>query len=285
MDRSPAYSRVSLEESVQAAREWKQGPGRSLTNCVFLKQTLAEYAAQDRLFCRRGEDSLLFLGDEGAYFQVFYYLREDGAFPVFPHDKPLVVNELDRNGEQLPHIRRIEEKLRTVGFELESRNLYMGIDLRRHEDALRRLYAENEDGLRRQGFRFAVPEGEEQREQVRRLWREHLKPTDIPFAHYAAPNGGGELCCVTDASGTVCAVIWWDSRKKTSEWRHIVTHPAYLRRGLALALLSRWAVAALDAGCTEGYSWCEERNLASIRLQEKLGSRFNGKRSLQYLLP
>ena len=284
MDGISLIEPISLEESIQKAKQAKAEFGHSLTNCYFPRQALAAYADDGRLFFHRSQDALLFLGDEGKYYQVFYFLRAGSTLPTPAHDKALVVNELDADGKQLLNLRQAEQALILARFRLESRNLCLWINLRENETRLREALAENETRLARKGFRFAPAETEEQREQVRKLWSGHLKPTDIPLSHYDFDNSGRVLCIV-DEAGMVCCVIWWDESKRTSEWRHIVTHPAFLHQGLAFALLCKWAVCALDAGCSDGYSWCEEHNRASFSLQEKLGSRYSGKQSLQYVLP
>lgn len=279
------FKTIGLEESVCSARDAKKRLEHTLTNCLFPKQALGGYAAEGRLFFYRDDNALLFPGDEGAYYQVYYFLRAGTVFPSLPHDKALVINELDANGKQLPYLRQIEQLLFPAGFRLESRNLCMWISLAEHESRLRSELIENENRLSQKGLRFSPVETERQHEQVLELWTEHLKPTDIPLSHFDYRSHGGQVLCIADKAGTVCSVIWWAGSNKVSEWRHIVTDPAFLHRGLAYSLLCKWAVSALDAGYANGYSWCEEHNKASFSLQEKLGSRFLGRQSLQYLLP
>lgn len=283
MEVSP-FEPIGAEESLEKIREAKQDFGRTQTNCFFPRQALTAYAADKRLRFYHSRDALLFLGEEGDYAQVYYFLRQGSVFPTVLHEKPLVVTELDANGKQSAHIREAEAALLPAGFHLESRNLCLWIDLKSQEQRLRAELAEAEERLARRGYRYASGEEEAQREQILRLWREHLKPTDIPFSHYDYRRNG-RLVCLVDEAGTVCSVIWWEGSKKASEWRHLVTNPAFLHQGLAYTLVNKWAVCALDEGYLSGFSWCEEHNRASYLLQEKLGSRYLGGQSLQYLLP
>ncbi len=276
------YSRINLEKSLSAIRQQaKEATSPVQTNCLFPQKTLNEYAIFDRLQYMQNDSGLIFLGDEGSYYQLYYFLHGETDFPVFPHDKPLVVNELDAGGRRKQYIIEIEKRLFEAGFSLESNNLYLANDLKGNESRLRQIYLQSEEHLQKLGLFFSVPKAIREQDQIARLWREHLKPTDIPWQHWQFSSG--ETHCIFDMDGTVCAVIWWTCFGKTSEWRHIVTHPNHLRQGLAFALLSKWAVTALDSGCMNGFSWCEEHNIASLALQSKIGSNYSGRYCRQYI--
>lgn len=255
------------------------------TNCLMADGALGAYAAEGRLLCARTDEAAVFLADEGAYYQAYYYLRPGGALPALHPDKCAVIAEPDIRGRRAEYIRRMEPAFLAAGFGFECRNIQLELDLTANEDALRAAARESAEALKAGGYTLAAAPDAAQTEQTARLWRAHLKPTDVPLDHYAPGAGGGDVLCAVDGSGDVAAAMWRHHEGRASQWRHIVTHPAHRREGLALALLHAWALDALEHGCAVGWTWADERNTASLRLQQKLGSRPNGRSSTLFILP
>ena len=115
--------------------------------------------------------------------------------------------------------------------------------------------------------------------QVKTLWEDSLKDTDIPLAHYRS----GKIITINDGA-LVIGAAWYKIENQRSEWRHIVVKDNYRRQGIANCLLFFYLNSLVNKEIKSSITWINKNNKASIAFHKKTGFIKNNRISVQYVL-
>ena len=257
----------------------KQRLGVVDTNCMLMTGDMVRYIEEGRLFTETFDDGMIVRIDEGVRDNIYYYLRPGAQLPCLRRDKCVLIEEMDNRGSRSAYLAGFEPRLTDAGFALSRLNLQVERTLSKEHAA-----SGAEAQLRDSGFSLARPSGGEVPGDVLALWEAHLDPLDIPQDHLILHAGESIVNVIDDSTGALAATIWWKHSGRSSECRHIVTSPAYLRRGLAGMLLNLWFDDAACHGVSRLLTWINEANVPSLSLFTRYGFAQNGRISRQYLL-
>ena len=107
-----------------------------------------------------------------------------------------------------------------------------------------------------------------------------LEGLECPLIHRPEPDGLDEtdVCAVVVKSGEICACAGVNDLSDDDLYEIFVeTAVPYRGHGYGTAAVAALARRLIDIGCTVGYR-CAETNRASLRIAEKLGMTYTGKR-------
>lgn len=268
-----------LEDYKTLLKENRQRIGKVQSNCMLMAGDMARYIEEGRLFYDTLEEGLIIRIDEGIRENLYYFLRPDAPFPVLERGKSLLIEELDNRGTRKAELEGLEARIFAAGFERSRVNVQVE---RMMSDALVSREA-IEAQLYERGFMLETCTEGRVPAAVEALWRAHLNALDIPQDHLVLREGD-VITNVMRKQGELAATIWWRHSGRSSECRHVVTAPNYLRRALASALVRLWMSDACSHGANRMTTWINESNMRSLALFEKHGFAQNGRVSRQYLL-
>lgn len=269
-----------INEYKALLRANKQRLGTVNTNCMLMTCDMARYIEEGRLFADVFEDGLLVWIDEGIRNNLYYFLRPGAQLPDLRGSKSVLIEEMDRSGSRSAYFSEFEPRLFSAGFSLNRLNLQVERTLTESPESSGVIEAQ----LHADGFSLNRCVSGNVPGDVFALWKAHLDPLDIPQDHLVLHTGESILNLIDRSTGCIAATIWWHHSGRSSECRHIVTNPHFLRQGLAGALLSLWFEDAAHAGATRLLTWINEANVPSLSLFRKHGFSENGRTSRQYLL-
>jgi len=277
---------ASVEQLDNMRKQYKERLGGLDTNCYSGITSLADSIEAERVAVSLTEQGLLVFVDEGSYERLFYYLRKQNTdcFPRVSAAKPTVLEELDSSGRRGAYIELLGERLAASGWRMLARNLQVSSALDGRRTEIEASFQASKEGIMSQGLRLGLGTRENS-DEVIHLWKQYLRPSDIPRIHLAfAEDENQRVICAINDQGAVCGVNWWSYRGLTCEVRHTVTHPDYLHRGIAYSLLMASLYAACQDGCAQATTFIDQENSKSLHLYEKAGITVNGRTSTQFLL-
>ena len=276
----------SLDVFEETRKRAKANLGKLDTNCYMGAAALAEPVSSKRASIQEFEQGFLVFIDEGAYDRLFYFLQhgQDAPFPALCVDKPVVLEELDSNDRRQAEIADLGERLAAQGWKLYARNLQVAAKLQEEAEKIREASAAALAKVAANGIGLCPPD-ERLATDIVRLWKDHLRTTDVPGQHFSFLDDPEQhVVCAVDANGVLCGVNWWEYRNRTCEIRHTVTHPDYLHRGIAFAMLTHSLTTACEHGCEQAITYIDDENVKSLGLYAKAGITPNGRTSTQFIL-
>ena len=263
----------------------KNNIGKPDTNCLFPGTVVKDGIRQEILYYRVFPEGLVLFLDEGNLYRVYYFLDSSKPIPDLSCGKTLLIEELDNNNRREEYLNSFAEKLTRSGFYLESRNIQFEINLAEKQQWIRDEYARALHRIESNGFSFTVQPDHEQAEQVLEIWKNNLKPTDVPLSHTRFETDDEQsVVCVVDRDGRVCGTLWWINRGNYCEIRHIVTHPDHYRKGISNFTMLYSFMRASENGSKIVISYMDVHNENSILMHKRAGMTQNGKVSLQFIL-
>ena len=255
------------------------------TNCLFPGSVVKDSIQQNHLYYREFPEGFILYIDEGNLYRIYYFLDSSKPVPELRCEKDLLLEELDFKNRREEYLSYFTDKILKSGFYLESRNIQFEINLAEQKEWIQAEYKKAGERLENNGLTSATELNPKQIEQVLELWRDHLKPTDVPVSHTEfASDDNQSVVCVLNKDGSVCGTLWWVDRGNYCEVRHIVTHPDYYRMGISNFTMLYSFVKAMERGSKFVISYTDIHNEKSIGMHKHAGMAENGKISLQFLL-
>ncbi len=272
---------LSLQEYQSLLNSNKQAHGAVDTNCFLMSSSFAPYVDAGRLYYEQYDQGVVVYIDEGDYYNLYYYLEKDAAFPKIHQEKPILIEEIDSRGTREAYLQELEPRLQTAGFSLYRVNEQFEKKLSAEdpEPAYRKML----DALQVQHLSITRCTDKAMAAEVIRLWESELELSDVPAAHRQFLEKGDTVYCIVNEKGQVVSTYWWArAGRRAYEARHIVTHPEYLRKGLGKTLMLACFMDVKAQGVDTIITWISDQNTRSIALHEKMGFRKNGRHSRQY---
>ena len=242
----------------------------------FNKNIFEKYISDQRLYYEENEHGLSFFVDEDLYYDLFYIIEKSFPLSVKRKNKALLINENQLLKENIT----FNNLYLNSGFEIGAVNHQLAINIESEKDPILRKHAETQDFLIEHDY--TVSENlHEYDEEVKKLWTENLKKTDVPYDHYRE----GNILLLLDENKNLLAAAWYQSNNgRDSEWRHIVVDEPYRGKGLSNVLACHWLHQCLESQIKRGLTWVEENNLVSMKAHEKIGFTENKRLSIQYIM-
>lgn len=270
----------SLEEYKAIIKDNKTKHKHIDTNSFLMKKDIEEMIEAGSFYVEAYSSGIAFFSDEGTYYKCYYHVESEMEFPLMLPDKPVVIDELDKEGRRSAHISRSEVKFHQKGFSYYRTN-------RQYEKALcSRTSAEKElSGAFHMVFVTASKDERQMdcMQQSVMLWDQNLELADIEKSHRTLKEGSG-IVCITSPDKRVVSTEWFHNEGGRSEGRHTVTDPEFRGCGFAKALLYEWCSRAYEAGMKKAVTWIAEDNARSVRLHKSVGFMETGTVCRQYIL-
>lgn len=242
----------------------------------FNKNIFEKYIDNQRLFCEEDAQGLYFYVDEDFFYDLYYIIEKGSFLSTGRKKKALLINE----NQLLKDCISFNELYLNSGFEVAAVNHQLTIDIESEKDRVLRKYEETQKLLNE--YVCTVAENRhEYDEEVRRLWMENLKKTDVPYEHYTE----GNTLLLLDQNEKLLAAAWYvSSNGRDSEWRHIVVDQPYRGKGLSSILAYHWLHLCAENQIKRGLTWVDEDNIVSMKAHEKIGFIPNKRLSIQYIM-
>lgn len=274
---------TDISEYRAAIQSVKNRFGTCESNCFCMSDSIRSFIVEDRFYMQEYKHGTAFFIDEGAYYCLYYFRKSGAKLDDFRQEKPVVIEESNRNGARDTYLASFEPLLMEAGFRLFKTNLQLEMALRGKKPVLMEKLSVGLRRLDELGLSLAFSDGKDSMRQAIALWESALDPTDIPWDHRMLGEQDS-LLCVLDSENRVVATNWWRITGKSAEGRHIVTHPDYYHKGIASLMLAKECLCAMENGVERVLGWSHDNNLKSLELQQKAGFSFNGKTCKQYIL-
>lgn len=278
----------SLQHYYTLIAEEKNQLGILKTNCALLPESIERYIFLGRFFYEEAQSGLLFFSDEESYYQTYYYLKEGETFCLSKKDKPVLIQNIYREGKENRFLTFLGRELSESGFVLQ--------DTLRHavlkdSDMLFQSLEKSVQGIERlftkKGFVFQKVV----REQLDELKFFMGTIEQIPFwqypyytdEEYVREADAGRLSCILNEDNRIVAarhlII---SGKKAYGWVGIdEAYKAFY--GFAPYILYKQLVYLRNHNITM-CSWVMDTNMPSIQYHNRIGSTWTGQMEDEWLL-
>ena len=263
----------------------KEKLGRLNSNCLLPSRTLPEAISNGNVFYNEYQSGFIIFTTEDApfgFYKAYYFLSDMDNFPLIKTNKPVLLEELDSNGKREVYLRQFQPKLNAGGFKMYAENYLFEIDL---DESILRNCDTYMEKLHTHNLCFKTDSTINYSEDVRELWKQYLKPTDVPESHMLFSKNGVHLICVLTKENEICGVNWWHCSNSVCEIRHTVTRPDHYREGIGTFMILSALEYAYHDGCKSAFTFIDAENIKSIRMYEKIGFRKSGKISRQFVKP
>ena len=243
-------------------------------------EAVKRYVNLKRLWIEQLECGVVFLSDEERFFQGYYYTDDVNKFEIDMLEKPILVQNIYKQGRKKDYIYEMDISLEKSGFKKEV--MLRHAILENPDKVLEKLLPYEKISRRimeKEGFKMMKVQSNQMSELL--AFRDTIK--EIPF--YQQPffsldelgfdSEKGLLTCIVDASGKIQAARHLIMQgKKSYGWVGVAEKYKGVY-GLALMLM----VDQLKLICQKGIimcSWVEQNNTASLQYHERLGSKWTG---------
>ena len=260
--------------------------GKVKSNCLLMSSYFALPAEEGRLSYDVLANGLLVYLDEGSFMTMYYFWNPEEELEVIKKGKPVIVEELLSSSAAGSSSESFYEK---AGLRKMRTNLQYVLDVDQRSEASEALAARCQSALSyvyEQGFAIGPCVSVEQQTEIVALWEQELDLGDVPADHQDFFNRqDSSVVYIAEREGVLAGTYWWkDERRYVRSGRHIVTHPHFVRHGIATALLAACVQDARDNGMRQLVTWIDSKNQASIRMHEKFGFVATGRLAEQYVL-
>ena len=270
----------SLDDYYEIIRNEKACRGKIKTNDYMFPEAVKRYVNLKRLWIEQLECGVVFLSDEERFFQGYYYIDDVNKFEIDMLEKPILVQNIYKQGRKKDYIYEMDRSLEKSGFKKEG--MLRHAILENPDKVLEKLLPSEKISRRimeKEGFKMMKVQSNQMSELL--AFRDTIK--EIPF--YQQPffsldelgfdSEKGLLTCIVDASGKIQAARHLIMQgKKSYGWVGVAEKYKGVY-GLALMLM----VDQLKLICQKGIimcSWVEQNNTASLQYHERLGSKWTG---------
>lgn len=262
-------------ELIDILNSYKKDNNIAYNNLPFNKRIFENAIDQDKVEYAINEHGLFLFVNENNYYNLFYLLKGD-RFNNISLGKDILVNE-NHVLKDLSDDVTINTMLLNNGFELESINYQIEINLEKVSEKVAEEKAKNELFLQENGF-VVIDANRDFPQEATFLWKKYLKLTDVPYDHY---NDGNLI--YLKKGDSVAAVGWYKNTGAISEWRHLVVDEEYRGKNLGSIMNYLWMERAMAGKAKKGIGWVEKNNKVSDAIHKKLGFYNNGKITIQYV--
>ena len=242
----------------------------------FNKNVFEKYINDRRLFYEEDAQGLYFCVDEDLFHDLYYIIEKGSSLSIDHKEKALLINE----NQLLKDSISFNDLYLNSGFEVSAVNHQLTINIEPEKERIHQKYKEAQEFLKKHAY--AIEENRhEYDKEVKRLWTENLKKTDVPYDHYAE----GNTLLLLDQNEKLLAAAWYSSSNgRDSEWRHIVVDQPYRGKGLSNVLAYHWLHLCVENRIRRGLTWVEENNIISMKAHQKIGFAENKRLSIQYIM-
>lgn len=278
----------SVEHYYALIAENKNRLGMLKTNCTLTRTAIQRFLSLGRFFYRETEAGIFFFSDEEAYYQAYYYLQEGVAFSFVREKKPVLLQDIHREGVSSPFLAFLNRELVKNGFVLQ--------------DTLRHAVLDQTDGLlhsleksvksverifKKKGFVYQKVE----RGQLQELksFMQHID--QIPYyqypyytdQEYMEESEAGRLSCIVDDSGRMLAARHLiTAGRKVYGWVGIEEEYKALYGFTPLFLYTQMLY--LRENNMLMCSWVKTTNQPSIQYHNRIGAVWTGQVEDEWLL-
>ena len=278
----------SVEQYYTLISKNKERLGRLKTNCVLTPVLIERYISMDRFLYEEVETGIFFFSDEDEYYQVYYYLQDGASFYFEKKNKPILLQNIYKEGKVNPFFSFLNTELERNNFILK--------------DTLRHAVLENSDMLflaleksmksitrifGKKGFVFQNVTYD----QISGLKAFMSRIEEIPFyqypyftdSEYMEESNAGRLSCIVDADNKIVAarhliVVG----KKAYGWGGIADEYKTLY-GFAPFILYKQLIYLRENNISM-CSWVKTTNIPSIQYHNRIGSTWTGQLEDEWLL-
>lgn len=251
--------------------------GLKYTNFYMMLRDLQPKLKDKKISYFYDDKCLILLVDNILFTDIFYFRNDEDYFIEIKENKPLCISEGSKE------LFSNKSKFSKWGYLLESINKQIVMDLRNNERDIKQKYNELYLKYSADGYVLRKVISEKEAENVKKIWLEGLKITDIPADHYNFLNDDEMNVIAIFDGDIICSVIWFSEKNGVSEGRHTTTNPDYYHRGLGTFMTYAWLYRSLIDGCTIAKGWIEDSNTKSKEMHRKIGFVENGFISRQYI--
>lgn len=278
----------NIKQYYNLIAERKAELGRIKTNCVLSSEAIERYISLNRFLYEKGESGIFFFSDEENYYQLYYYLQEGRTFSFEKKNKPVLVQNIFREGKEDKFLSFLNVQLKNNGFEYKDTLSHAvlretNILFETLEKSVKRI----ERIFLKEGFVFknvAI-------EQLSELKEFMLHIEEIPFyqypyytdEEYIEEANEGRLSCIVDKEGKIIAARHLIvAGKKAYGWVGIKKEYKALY-GFAPYILYQQLI-YLRKNNIVMCSWVKTTNTPSIQYHNRIGSAWSGQLEDEWLL-
>lgn len=278
----------SVEQYYSLIAERKESLGRLKTNCTLTPEAIARYIDIQRFLYEESEGGIFFFSDEETYYQTYYYLRDDIAFSFSGKEKPVLLQNIYKEGKENKFLSFLQYQLLQNHFILKDTLRHAILPdsdelLCRLEKAIKGIT----QVFQKKGFVYQnvmYNQLEELKEFISGI--EQIPYYQIPFytdEEYMEEADAGRLSCIVDENQKIVAARHLIvSGKKAYGWVGIEEEYKTIY-GFAPYILYKQLLYLKENDITM-CSWVKTTNIPSIQYHNRIGSEWTGQLEDEWIL-
>lgn len=270
----------SLEQYSALIKEVRQTHSSVQTNCYMLPDAVEKQLSKNKLFALDVGAGIALIIDEGAFYQLYYYVGLNETILFDRKDKPVILDQIYLQNKKTESVVQIEKKWLDCGF--HNYKTYRHITLKMTQEQLDGIPLSLDD----ENY-VMVKAKPSDTEAVSKLWTSSL---DVLSTALPEPEEISELieqglvfCARSEASGKIGAVMKLEYQRGVYLIHHVVVDSDHRRQGLAKRLYD-YCYRLTGTEGTQYYGWVDVNNIPSLQLHLSKGWKFNGRLTSQLLL-
>lgn len=265
-----------LKHFSSLVKEAKKLSGKIVSNCYLLPIEIQKYTQNNSMFWESDSSGIYFFYEEEDFYHLYFYLSDPTKIQACQQDKPLLIDLVYRDSQQIDTLQEIENKWISKGFAQYKSFKRMSRDAVPNETgAVKMAFMDNAD------YQTAFAQRSHY-DEIDRLWRNTLDQ----FSN-ALPSGrkllnlldNKQILCALDMDQHIAAALQFQSKNKVCTIEHVAVDERHRRRGLAKALLQFCFSEGNDI--KRHMLWVETSNSPAIKLYLDIGFQFDGMVSKQ----
>lgn len=274
----------NYEQHQRLVEEVRSVSNKLISNCYRFREEIERYIAQARFFYITLEKGVLFLLDEGRYYEANFYLTQYNLDWVKPIDKPIMIKLLYTKSSD---IQKLSEALRCADFQYVDTLLHTKADPQEAIPRFEKNCENIEKKLLLQGFSYG-PVPMQELETVQKFLEQIA---EIPFyqRHFHSKEEYREdirkkrFFSIISPEGEMCAAQYFAGDDKTFYGILGIKEKYRALYGMIM-LLSMYGWKYAKEHNLQEYGWIREDNVESIRYHEKTGWKWTGRKMDEWIL-
>ena len=256
----------------------KKRTGAQNLNCFLLAPEIEKAARADRLLYEENDAGAVFFLDKGRFYNAYLFINIQIPSVVQGKEKPLVV-ELLGNHALSPKLQKAETWLLDAGFLRNSSSRRMQY---RNFDVSEKAFALEDT------FGFDIRQAESSDAPgILQLWESSMEPlanllpdleglqTSIACGHV--------FCAVSRDTGELLGAEQIEHAQTQGSLWHVVVNPAARGKKIGFALIMYFLGRLHRMSTQEAMLWVEEAAGVATALYLRIGFKFDGRISVQYI--
>ena len=264
-----------LNQFSSLIREARSSGQPILTNCYLLPAEINASLAKNALFWKAAAGGVLFLREEAAFYQLYYFINPNNLTGFQALNKPVVLEWVYRDSGKPSSVANPVSCWETCGFAIY--HTYLRMEL---AGTANPPPSPASNRYRTAGARPGDMDA------ICRLWAGIVDrfTTATPAADELADLIARQLIhCVMDEQDNVVAVLQAQQAGKVYTLNHLAVDPAHRRQGLGHRLMQFGIDQARGLGARKILLWVADDNVAARQLHQSLGFEYDGKVTVQLL--